>query len=410
MSEGGSNYYRKGLGMRGEILPALEHDYRSALVDYLRTHGRRLKCDDTTVVLAREFGFCYGVDRAVEYAYEARLRFPDKRIFITGEIIHNPWVNQRLQEMGIRRLPPPGSPGDRFAGLRREDVALIPAFGIEQEELRRLRELGAILVDTTCGSVLNVWKAVARYARQDRTSIIHGKVEHEETRATCSQVLLHGGEYVVVRDLDQARRICAFIEGRADLDGLLSDLRSATSPGFDPRRHLERIGLANQTTMLSSESLRIAEALRASFEARHGEDGAAERFASFETICSATQDRQDAVEELLQESPDLLLVIGGFNSSNTAHLVEIGRGRASTYHVQSSRDLISGRWIRHKPLGDPDPVVEGGWLPPGPILVGLTAGASTPNSEIGRTIERLLGFRGIEAARIANLIAGEEQR
>lgn len=400
---GETRHYQKGLGARAEILPVLAKDYRSALIDWMQTHGRRLEHEGTTIVLAREFGFCYGVDRAVEYAYEARLRFPDRRIFITGEIIHNPLVNRRLKELGILRLPGDGS-DDRMGALIPEDVVLIPAFGIEQPELARLREIGVVLVDTTCGSVLNVWKSVGRYAREGITSIIHGKVDHEETRATCSQVILRGGKYLVVRNFAESAVVCDRIEGRGDRGKFLEELSTAASPGFDPDYDLERIGLANQTTMLSSESLAISEALRQSMLARHGEEELPRRFSSFQTICSATQDRQDAVEEMLEQRVDLMVVIGGFNSSNTSHLVEIASGRTPTFHIEGSGDIISRRWIRHKPLEDPDPVVEGGWLPAGDAVIGVTAGASTPNSEIGRTIERLLSLRSVPDSFLAELL------
>ena len=398
-------YFRKGLGRRDEILPVLEQDYRSGVVEWFHANQHRLVHGDTALVLASEFGFCYGVDRAVEYAYETRRHFPDRRIFITGEIIHNPWVNNRLREIGIERLPQPGESRDRLAELTKEDVVLIPAFGIEQPDLIRLREIGSILVDTTCGSVLNVWKSVGRYARSGFTSIVHGKVDHEETRATCSQVLVQGGAYLVVRDLEQARIVCGFIEGKVDRDAFMREFEDCVSPGFDPERDLQRIGLANQTTMLSSESFAIAAALREAFSTRYGEEKVAERFASFETICTATQDRQDAVVKMLAGGIDLLIVIGGFNSSNTTHLVEIGRGKVPTYHVQGADDLLSGRWIRHKPLGDPDPVVEGGWLPSGEATIGLTAGASTPNSEIGRAILKVLRFRGVPDSFLSTLVS-----
>jgi len=406
MAEG--RYFRKGFGKRDEILPVLEQDYRSRVVEWLHSHGHRIAHDGTTLVLAREFGFCYGVDRAVEYAYETRRRFPDRRIYITGEIIHNPLVNGRLKEMGIQRLPSPAI-ADPLAGITAEDVVLIPAFGIEQPELARLRAIGAILVDTTCGSVLNVWKSVGRYARDGFTSIIHGKLDHEETRATCSQVTLKGGCFLVVRDLDQVRTVCAFIEGRIPPEAFLDEMGSAASDGFDPDQDLRRIGLANQTTMLSSESLAIAAALRVALASRYGEDRIDDHFASFETICSATQDRQDAVEEMLAPGIDILLVIGGFNSSNTTHLVEIGVShRVPTFHVERAEDLLSPRWIRHKPLGDSGPVVRGGWLPTGPITIGLTAGASTPNSEIGRAILRVLRFREFPDSLLAMMVGSEE--
>jgi 4-hydroxy-3-methylbut-2-enyl diphosphate reductase len=394
MSE--ERYFRKGFDNKAEILPILEQDYRSGVVEWLRVNDFRFRHQETTIRLAREFGFCYGVDRAVEYAYETRKRFPKRRIFITGEIIHNPWVNRRLAEMKIERLPDAGTAEDRLAGVTAEDVVLIPAFGIEQPELERLRGLGAILVDTTCGSVLNVWKSVSRYAKNRTTSIIHGKHAHEETRATCSQILEMGGAYLVVRDLGQARTVCDYIEGRGERNRLIEEFGPASSPGFDPDRDLTRIGVANQTTMLSSESLKIAEMLRESIERRYGSDRLEERFRSFDTICSATQDRQDAVAEILEENVDLLVVIGGFNSSNTGHLVEIGLSHETpTYHVERADDLLTRGWIRHKPADDPDPVVTGGWLPGGQTTIGVTAGASTPNSEIGRTILRLLRLREV---------------
>lgn len=399
----GDRIYRRGLGRREEILPVLEQDYHSGLIEWLRSHDRLLVCGETSLRLAREFGFCYGVDRAVEYAYESRRQFPDRRIFITGEIIHNPWVNDRLREMGIERLPATGSIETRFSPVGPEDVVVIPAFGIEQSDLEELKRIGAILVDTTCGSVLNVWKSVGRYAREGFTSIIHGKADHEETRATCSQVILRGGAYLVVRDMQQTEIVARMIEKGGDPARFLEIFAGAVSPGFDPDRDLRRVGLANQTTMLSSESLAIAERLRRSVAARHG--GRPEgQFASFETICSATQDRQDAVIELLESGLDLLIVIGGFNSSNTAHLVEMGLASVPTYHVERADDLISGRWIRHKPHGDSEPILTGGWLPPGPLRIGVTAGASTPDRETGRTIERTLLLRGVPHSFLDDLL------
>jgi 4-hydroxy-3-methylbut-2-enyl diphosphate reductase len=394
---GEQRHFRKSFGDKGEVRPILEQDYHSGVIEWLRANGHRLEHGQTTILLAREFGFCYGVDRAVEYAYETRRRFPDRRVFITGEIIHNPWVNQRLAEMEIERLPATGTIAERIRGLRTEDVVLIPAFGIEQPLLEHLREIGAILVDTTCGSVLNVWKSVGRYAREGITAIIHGKYAHEETRATCSQVLRTGGAYLVVRDPEETAIVCDYIRGRGDREAFIERFRPASSDGFDPDRDLAAIGLANQTTMLSSESIRISEMLRDSLLDRYGKAAIDQHFRSFDTICSATQDRQDAVVELLKAGIDLLIVIGGFNSSNTGHLVEIGlESHVPTYHVQRAEDLLTGRWIRHKPAGDPDPVVSGHWLPPGRAVIGITAGASTPNNETGRTIQRLLELRGVE--------------
>ncbi|MCA9730174.1 MAG: 4-hydroxy-3-methylbut-2-enyl diphosphate reductase [Candidatus Eisenbacteria bacterium] len=402
MSE--ENYFRKGLGNKDEVAPLLHADYHSGLVQYFRRSGYRLDAGNTTIRLAREFGFCYGVDRAVEYAYECRERFPDRRLWITGEIIHNPWVNRRLEEMGIRFLPPASTGTDRLAGVDAEDVVLIPAFGMENEEFRRLRDRGVILVDTTCGSVLSVWKSVERYAREGFTAVVHGKMQHEETLATCSQVRKYAdAHYLVVRDEAQAAWVCEFIEGRLGSDELLTRLDGSYSDGFRPEAHLRKIGLANQTTMLSSESLHIQKLLRDAMVRATGTEDLASRFKSFDTICSATQDRQDAVRSLLEEKIDLMLVIGGFNSSNTTHLLEMCLPHTRAYHVEDAACLISSIWIRHKPLGDHGPVVQDNWLTTGALAIGITAGASTPDREVGATIARVLSFRGTPTKEIEEL-------
>lgn len=389
---------------RSRAREGLRSHYRCDLVERLRAHGYSFTHGDTTVRLATEFGFCYGVGRALEMAYEARERFPSRRIWITGEIIHNPGVNQRLEELGISRLPHAGSESDRLQAIRAEDVVVIPAFGMEYHDYQRLRATGAVLVDTTCGSVLSVWRSVDMYARQGITSVIHGKLRHEETRATISQVTRHeGAHFLVLRDLSQALRVCDFLRGILPGQELLDSLPGAFSEGFDPDMHLGHMGLANQTTMLSSESMDIAAALREAMTERHGPDAASERFFSFDTICPATQERQEAVQELIRQGCDLLIVVGGFNSSNTSHLVRIGTQSIPTYHIEDAGNLISPVWIRHRPAGNPAPVVEEGWLGSETRVIGLTAGASTPDREVGRCIERLLRFRGVPDDVIAGL-------
>jgi 4-hydroxy-3-methylbut-2-enyl diphosphate reductase len=403
-----TRYFRRGLGHRAQVVGILHADYHSGLVEFLKANGYRLDHGDTTLRLAREFGFCYGVDRAVEYAYEARDRFPDRTIWLTGEIIHNPGVNRKLAEMGVRFLRSAAPGSDHLADVGPDDVVIIPAFGVTHEDLTQLRARGSILVDTTCGSVLTVWKSVERFARAGITSVIHGKVAHEETRATCSQVTRHpGAHWLVVRDREEALVVCELIEGRVAPDVFLRRFSGKHSPGFDPERDLRRLGCANQTTMLSSESLEIAEMLRAAVARRDG--GAAEAFHSFDTICSATQERQDAVLELVSEGCDLMVVIGGFNSSNTNHLVEIASRHTAVRHIEDAANLVSRQWIRHKPLGASSAVMTEGWLPEGPLRLGVTAGASTPDSEIGESIARLLSFRGIPSEELERLAqAGRE--
>jgi len=385
-------YYQKGLGLRAEIRPRLRENYRSQIVDIMRANGFRLEAGGLTFLLAMEFGFCYGVERAVEYAYETVTKFPNRRIFLAGEIIHNPHVNNRLGAMGIRLL----SPGpQKYDNIMSEDVVILPAFGIPAAEIDLLAKKGCTVVDTTCGSVLNVWKNVERYARAGVTSIIHGKCEHEETQATFSRTTLSSGaHYLIVRDKNEAEVVAAYVRGRGNRDEFIRRFERAMSKRFDPDRHLERIGLANQTTMLSSESLEIARMLSDAMSTRYGEDDMRTRFYSFDTICSATQDRQNAVLKLENANLDLMIVIGGYNSSNTNNLSRIAATFTRTYHIEDATAILSGCEIRHKPAGAREEVVVKGWLPAGASTIGITAGASTPNNQIGETIERMVNFRG----------------
>jgi 4-hydroxy-3-methylbut-2-en-1-yl diphosphate reductase len=385
--------FRKGLDMKEAVAADLAAAYHSALVDEVRAADFVHKTGRLTVFLAREFGFCYGVDRAVDYAYQTRKRFPDRRVFLTGEIIHNPHVNDQLREKGIRFL---SDSGESDTTLGPDDVVILPAFGVSIGELARLSAQGCTLVDTTCGSVLNVWKNVRRYAQDGFTSIIHGKVRHEETRATASQATqFPGGHYLVVRDEDETGRVCEFIKNGGDPAAFLSYFGEAASEGFDPVADLGRIGCANQTTMLMSESLKVGEMLRRAIADRYGDAELATRFRAFDTICSATQERQDAVVSLLDtERLDLAVVIGGYNSSNTVNLARICADRVPTFHVADPDCLVSATAIRHRPIGQPstaaiEELVSHDWLPAGPLKIGLTAGASTPNNIVGQVIERL---------------------
>ena len=381
--------FRKGLDLKHEVAHVLADSYGSGLVAAVKEAGYRYESGRLVIHLAREFGFCYGVDRAVDYAYQARRRFPDRRVFLTGEIIHNPHVNTQLRDQGIRFLSDGGESLDR---LTPDDVVILPAFGTTVELLQDLVGRGCTLVDTTCGSVLNVWKNVKRYAEEAFTSVIHGKYWHEETRATASQTLHAGGGggYLVVLDRAEAQIACDYIRGGGDRAAFLARFEHAVSPGFDPDVHLQRVGCANQTTMLSSESVEIGEMFREAMRARYGEPELPARFRAFDTICSATQDRQDAVIALLAGQPiDLVVVIGGYNSSNTCNLARICAAQRPTFHIADAEGLMSEELIRHKPVGGKDEVVSRGWLPPGPITIGLTSGASTPDNIVGLAIRRL---------------------
>jgi 4-hydroxy-3-methylbut-2-enyl diphosphate reductase len=393
-----STYYRKGFGLKAAIEGQLTSDYSSAVVDAFRAGDYRLTAGPLEFRLAREFGFCYGVDRAVDYAYETRTKFPGRRLFLVGEIIHNPHVNAKLVAMGITILARGDDGAFDFSGLTPDDVVILPAFGVTVADFERLRGLGAVLVDTTCGSVLNVWKRVESYARDGFTALIHGKYFHEETRATASQVTKYpGGRYLVLFDMAEARQICDFIEGRGVAATLAAQFSSALSNPFDFDRDLVRVGIANQTTMLSGESLAIANEIRQSMVRRYGEADLAQHFRTFDTICSATQERQDAVLRLLETPPDLMLVVGGYNSSNTTHLAALARERGvRTYHIDDANaiDVTTGT-LRHQPGAKaPEETIQG-WLT-GARSVGITAGASTPNNKIGETVLRVCAVAGVE--------------
>ena len=395
-------YFRKGFGLKTEVQEELTADYSGRIVDRMRAEDYTLTVGDITFRLAREFGFCYGVERAVEYAYQTRRKFPDRRIHLVGEIIHNPHVNARLREMGIQILMPTDGRFD-FSGITTDDVVILPAFGVTIHDFEHLRGVGCILVDTTCGSVLNVWKRVEAYARDGFTSLIHGKHYHEETRATASQARKHQGHYLVVRDMTEAQTVCDFIEGRTGAAAVLEKLGHAASPAFDPSRDLRRIGVANQTTMLARESLAIGAAVGEAIGRARGEDARARDFRTFDTICSATQERQDAVEELLREPLDTMVVIGGFNSSNTISLAALCAEQVKTYHVESPEGIdVDAGSVRHRlPGSKHHEATTPDWLGRGAIRIGLTAGASTPNSKIGEAVMRILATRGLELPVVA---------
>ncbi len=392
-------YFPKGFGLKAAVQEPITADYTSGIVDLIRGGGHELRADGLAIHLAVEYGFCYGVERTVQYAYETLMRFPGRRIFITDEIIHNPFVNERLIERGMKFLFGRYACGVKVGELTPDDIVVLPAFGVTVQMLDDLKARKSVLVDTTCGSVLNVWKNVEKYARDGFTAVVHGKYDHEETRATVSQAMKYpAGRYIVVRDLAEARLVCDYIEKGGDSAAFLQRFEKAVSSGFDPDRDLQRVALANQTTMLMSESLAIERMLRESVLKRYGSADGHHR--AFDTICSATQDRQDAIHELVKKRLDLIVVIGGYNSSNTGHLAEIAAEHYPSYHVQDPSDLVSADLIRHRDPKTRQVVETRGWLPARPLEIGVTSGASTPNSKTGGVIERLLELRGIPSSAV----------
>ena len=389
-------YFRKGFGLKREIESTLANDYHSQLVDRIRAADNTLEVGDLTLRLAKEFGFCYGVDRAVEYAYESRTKFPDRRILLVGEIIHNPHVNDKLESMGITIVHRSDDGQFDFSAVGPEDVVLIPAFGVRYADFERLREIGCVLVDTTCGSVLNVWKRVEQYARDGYTAVVHGKHFHEETKATTSQVTKYeGGKYIIVRNMEETELVCRYIAGDVEVSEMEQAFGHKVSDGLDFTRDLERIGVANQTTMLAGDSVAIANRLSEALTARYGEDQLDEHFRNFDTICSATQERQDAILELIEEPLDAVIVIGGYNSSNTNNLARICSKKVTTYHISDATCIdTESSTIRHKPVDTEVEKEQADWLP-GLKRIGITAGASTPNNKMGEAIERILQMRGL---------------
>ncbi len=371
----------------------VEQHYRSLVVEKIRERGGQITVRGVTVKLAKEFGFCYGVERAIDLAYAARKVFKDNRMFILGEIIHNPEVNAQIRALDIRNIIGANREAE-LSELREDDVVIVPAFGAEVAVVKEIRDKGCYVVDTTCGDVMSVWKRVRQNAKDKATSIIHGKADHEETRATSSHAVGEGnGHYLVVLNLEETDIICDYIRNGGDKAAFLQRFQGATSQGFDPDLHLRTVGVANQTTMLRGETEEVQRRIRQAIADRDAGELTNYRF--FDTICGATQDRQDALSRMLNEPMDLLLVVGGYNSSNTSHLAEMGEQKLPTYFIRGGTRLQSADSIVHFDLHAKQEIESRGWLPQGDIVVGITAGASCPNNLIEETILRVFELRGI---------------
>jgi 4-hydroxy-3-methylbut-2-enyl diphosphate reductase len=381
------------------VQAAVEQHYHSPMVDKLRASGGIARFGDVTVRLAKQFGFCYGVERAIDLAYAARKVFAGRDLYLVGEIIHNPDVNAQLASMGIKTLSGPCKLTE-IDNLSPEDVVIVPAFGAEVAVHDRIKARGCQIVDTTCGDVMSVWKRVRQYANDGVTSIIHGKADHEETRATSSRARDSegAGHFVVVYDLAETDMVCDHIRGKGDRALFLQKFGRASSEGFNPDLHLVKVGVANQTTMLRSETEEVQRRVREAVAAR---DGSADNFRVFDTICGATQERQDALKELLDRPPDLMLVVGGYNSSNTTHLADMAAQTIPTYFVVNASCLESPVKIRHYDTHRREEVSTANWMPAGPVSLGITAGASCPGNLIEDVLRRFLQLRGIAVGETA---------
>ncbi|MFN4872831.1 MAG: 4-hydroxy-3-methylbut-2-enyl diphosphate reductase [Akkermansiaceae bacterium] len=369
--------------------------YQSSLVEKIKDQGGKLTVGNTTLLLAKDFGFCYGVERAIDLAYASRKVFPDNRIFLIGEIIHNPEVNRQLREMNIVSLPWREIDAS-YDDLTENDVVIVPAFGAPTHFMDKIEQRGCYTVDTTCGDVMKVWRRVRGYAKDGITSIIHGKADHEETRATSSRALgEHGkGHYLIILTLADTDFVCNYICNGGDKQAFLDRFSGSYSQGFDPDRDLKKIGVANQTTMLKSETQEIQNRLSKAISDR---DGSAENFSVFDTICGATQERQDALFEMLKTKMDLLLVVGGYNSSNTAHLVEIGEKELPTFFISDASQIKSLHEIVHYDLHHAKETTSNYaevFTGKEKVIIGLTAGASCPNNLIEATVKKVFELRG----------------
>jgi 4-hydroxy-3-methylbut-2-en-1-yl diphosphate reductase len=390
-------YYRKGFGHEEAVSALLDSEYKSNLVQQIRDNGYRLQHGNVTIRLAEAFGFCWGVERAIALAYETRQQFPQERIWITNEIIHNPSVNQNLREMNVEFIPVAAGGQKDFSVVENADVVILPAFGASVQEMQTLNDKGCTIMDTTCPWVSKVWNSVEKHKKSDFTSIIHGKYKHEETIATSS----FADTYLVVLNLEEAEYVCNYILNPGETDAeqqqrkseFLAKFKNAYSDGFDPLQNLEQVGIANQTTMLKGETEQIGKLFEKTMMRKYGPTAINHHFMSFNTICDATQERQDAMFQLVDEPLDLMVVIGGYNSSNTTHLQEISIERdIPSYHIDSADRIGPGNRVEHKPLNQSLVVTEN-WLPEGPITIGVTSGASTPDKVVADALEKIFAIK-----------------
>ena len=386
-------YHRKGFGHEAEVSDQMQSEYQSDLIQQIRDNQYRLQRGDVTIRLAQAFGFCWGVERAVAIAYETRQHFPSQRLWITNEIIHNPSVNQRLREMEVGFIPVEAGEKN-FSVVDAGDVVILPAFGASVQEMQLLNDKGCTIVDTTCPWVSKVWNTVEKHKKGEYTSIIHGKYNHEETIATSS----FARTYLVVLNLAEAQYVCNYILNGGDRDEFMTKFSRACSAGFNPDRDLDRVGIANQTTMLKGETEQIGKLFEHTMLKKYGPTVLNQHFLSFNTICDATQERQDAMFDLVDEKLDLMVVIGGYNSSNTTHLQEIAIDRRiPSYHIDSAERISLENRVEHKPLGRDLEVCEN-WLPAGAIVVGVTSGASTPDRVVAAAIEKIFAIKASAVA------------
>ncbi len=376
--------------------------FDSALVETLPNSADGISSQDgrLKVYLPPKLGFCHGVVRSVRMSMYATEKYKGQNIYLLNEMIHNPFVNRELRRRGIQFLHGRYSDGEPGLDMvTADDIVLVPAFGGTPAVYQQLTDIGCTVVDTTCGEVASVWKRIEKkYNIVDFTSIVFGKAHHEETIATSARAKC----YFIVKDLAETQRVAAYIKHPTaeEAQALLDDFQGAYSPHFDPSRDFQRVGMASQTTMYANQFITASAIIREALEERYGEAEIDDHFLALDTICSATQERQDAIQFLLPDVVDVMFIVGGYNSSNTMNLTRIASEHVPAYHIEGS-DKISERSILHQPLGSKEEIETWDWFPqnkdnspPQSIKIGLTSGASTPDSILESVIHEILALGG----------------
>ncbi|KAK1402630.1 Hydroxyl-2-methyl-2-(E)-butenyl 4-diphosphate reductase [Heracleum sosnowskyi] len=388
------NYNRQGFGHKQETLELISREYYSDVIKTLKANGNEYTWGDVTVKLAKSYGFCWGTERAIQLVYEAKDQFPDQKIWITNEIIHNPTFSKKVESLDIKYLPKNEESKKQYDVIEKGDVVMFPAHGVAVEEMMILSEKNVQIVDTTCPWVSKVWTTVEKHKSGQYTSIIHGNYEHQETIGTKS----FAENYVVVRNMEDAMYVCDYILGRqlnessSTKEAFLEKFKDKVSEGFDPDKYLVKVGIANQTTVLKGETEEIGKLVERTMMQKHGVENINNHFMSFNTICDATQERQDALEILLEDKLDVMLVVGGWNSDNTGRLQMISESKAPAYWVDSEERIGPGNRITYK-LSHDELVEKESWLAEGPITIGVTAGASTPDKVIEDVLLKVFAIK-----------------
>lgn len=382
----------KKLSEFGEGFKHHHKNYSIEAISSIRETGGVWDLEGLSFYFPEHFGFCYGVDKAIDMVFETCERLTNRRIFLTDQLIHNPYINSKLKEKGVHYLKRDVKNLLLCDELQPDDVVVVSAFGTDFRDVQHLKEKGVTIVDSTCGAIINVWKRVEGYAKNGFITIMHGIRNHEETRATVSQGLKEGGVYLIIENKSEAEELASVIRGQMKEAEFLAKYPEAAPAGFSFDSATCKMGMANQTTMLKGESIEIQEILRAAYRKRFGEDQMRDRFRSFDTICGATQDRQDALRHLLEKPLDFILIVGGFNSSNTSHLAEIAQGHPF-YHIEGAADILSRDEIRARHPQSGQITTQRAWFPEGATKIGITSGASTPDVTLFEIIQKVVELK-----------------